>query len=256
MITPGDCPHAYTITRTWTATDDCDNLSRCIQTIHVDDTTPPVWNLNCQFDVTFNNVCPDDAEISLNIGDEIDIFTTWTIGPNIIPNVSGCVSDNCTAPEDLIIRVVDKTKTGNSCTATLTITFVAEDECGNIAGGFTCTYYIVDDTPPVAPPAPADLTLECDQPVPPMEPLVAFDECQGEIQSLLASSISQGDCPHAYFIHRTWTFDDGCGNSVTISQNITIDDTTPPVGTSAARACSNTSSVPRMWSSACRWAVS
>src|SRR5206468_612275 len=42
VTTPGSCPQAKDVTRTWTATDHCGNSSTASQTIHVVDTTAPV----------------------------------------------------------------------------------------------------------------------------------------------------------------------------------------------------------------------
>src|SRR5207247_2080099 len=41
VTTPGSCPQAKDVTRTWTATDHCGNSSTASQTIHVVDTTAP-----------------------------------------------------------------------------------------------------------------------------------------------------------------------------------------------------------------------
>jgi len=57
--TPGSCPEEKTITRTWTATDDCGNSSSGVQTITVVDTTPPVISCNTPATIT-----PPDAPIS------------------------------------------------------------------------------------------------------------------------------------------------------------------------------------------------
>jgi hypothetical protein len=42
VTTPGSCPQEYSVTRTWTATDDCGNSSTASQTISVTDDTAPV----------------------------------------------------------------------------------------------------------------------------------------------------------------------------------------------------------------------
>ncbi|HQX03939.1 MAG TPA: hypothetical protein PKZ44_07460, partial [Flavobacterium sp.] len=42
-IAQGSCPGAYTITRTWTATDACNNVTAHVQTITVQDTTAPTF---------------------------------------------------------------------------------------------------------------------------------------------------------------------------------------------------------------------
>ena len=43
VITNGSCPGNYTIARTWKATDACGNVGTCIQTISVQDVTPPFF---------------------------------------------------------------------------------------------------------------------------------------------------------------------------------------------------------------------
>src|SRR5206468_725349 len=42
VTTPGSCPQAKDVTRTWTAKDPCGNTSTASQTVHVVDTTAPV----------------------------------------------------------------------------------------------------------------------------------------------------------------------------------------------------------------------
>jgi hypothetical protein len=43
VTTPGSCPNQYTLTRTWTATDACGNVTNASQVFNVVDTTPPVF---------------------------------------------------------------------------------------------------------------------------------------------------------------------------------------------------------------------
>jgi hypothetical protein len=54
----GCSANSYTITRTWTATDACSNMTNCVQTITVVDTTPPV--ITCPANVTVECDQPTD----------------------------------------------------------------------------------------------------------------------------------------------------------------------------------------------------
>src|SRR4030095_6705827 len=68
VTTPGNCPANYTVTRTWTATDDCGNTSTCSRSISGQDITPPaiacptvVSPINCPAAPTFAAATATDA---------------------------------------------------------------------------------------------------------------------------------------------------------------------------------------------------
>src|SRR4030095_10570109 len=58
----GPCANAHDVTRTWTATDNCNNTISCSQTIHVVDTTAPqLVNVPSDDNVSCDNVPPPAA---------------------------------------------------------------------------------------------------------------------------------------------------------------------------------------------------
>jgi len=68
VTTPGNCPGNYSVTRTWTATDDCGNTSTASQTINVHDITAPViaslpapTTINCPATPSFTQATATDA---------------------------------------------------------------------------------------------------------------------------------------------------------------------------------------------------
>jgi hypothetical protein len=104
------------ITRTWTATDDCGNVATCVQTITVEDTTPP----------TFLSV-PDDLEVNAEAGGCTASFTAAEIG-------YATATDNCNplvtvtwARSDGATNLDDPFDAGDS---PITITWKATDDCG------------------------------------------------------------------------------------------------------------------------------
>ena len=206
----GSCPQAYTINRVWNATDDCGNSSTCVQTITVEDSTPPV--ITCPANTTIE--C-DESSAPANTG-------------------SASANDNCDSSPD--IDFSDAVAPG-ACPqeSTITRTWTATDGCGNSS---TCQQIIVveDTTPPVITFCAANVTIECDESTLPGNTgtTTASDNCDPAPVVNFEDVTTSGPCPLAYVITRTWTATDACGNATNCIQIITVDDTTPPVITCPA----------------------
>ena len=204
-ITPGACPQEYTITRTWTATDECGNISTCIQTITVDDSTPPV--ITCPANVTIE--CDESTEPA-NTG-------------------SASAIDSC--DDDPVLTFTDATTPG-ACPQeyTITRTWTATDACGNDS---TCEQIIVveDTTPPTITFCAANVTIECDESTLPANTgtTTASDNCDPSPLVIFEDVTTSGQCPQGYVITRTWTATDACGNGTNCIQIITVEDSTPPL---------------------------
>ena len=209
-ITQGSCPGAYTITRTWTATDACNNVTTHVQTITVQDTTAP----------TFVEALPTDSTVQC---DAVPTAATLT------------ATDNCGEAAVTFAESI----TQGSCPGayTITRTWTATDACNNVTAHVQ-TITVQDTTAPTFVEAlPTDSTVQCDA-VPTAATLTATDNC-GEAAVTFAESITQGSCPGAYTITRTWTATDACNNVTTHVQTITVQDTTAPYSSYFCRSSSN-----------------
>ncbi|WP_445738748.1 HYR-like domain-containing protein, partial [Mariniflexile sp.] len=192
-----------TIIRTWTFTDECNNISTVSQTITVKDSTAPVLIL--------------PANVSAQCSDDL---TPIAFG-------SATATDNCDPSP--IIAFSDK-RTDGDCPSTYTITrtWTATDSCGNV----TTAYQIISTSDTTAPDfvetvLPQDITVECNA-IPEAQTLTATDNC-GTATVTVADVRENGKCPNNYIIYRTWTATDLCGLTRTYIQTITVQDTTPPV---------------------------
>jgi len=245
----GICPK--TIVNEFKMRDECGNVStdRIVVRHVLAESVAPVWDFGCQIDAVFTtengNVCPADATISLNEGDEIDVNTGWTVGGIPILPLAGCVSDACTAANNLVIRVDDITITGDACSRTIAVTFLAIDQCGNISLPFSCNYTFVDNTAPVVNylglPSGTTITRECNiadpnwMPFVPTEELTIFDNCAAfEDLTIVLEDIlvEEGICGVSNFLsiwRCTWTVTDPCGNETVYVLFTRIVDTTGPV---------------------------
>lgn len=199
----GICPQERTITRTWKATDDCGNFSTCNQIIFVDDNQPPAIT------------CPGNVTIQC---------TASTLPAN---TGTATATDNCTG--NPIIGFSDVT-VGGICPQerTITRTWTAQDGCGNSS---SCTQIIVVDDS-VAPmiTCPANVTVDCTAGTDPDNTgnATATDNCSANPIIGFSDATIAGSCPQARTITRTWTAQDGCGNSSSCTQTIVVFDSTPP----------------------------
>jgi len=199
VITQGECDHSYVITRTWTASDACENSVEGVQTITVVDDTSPQLSI------------PDDIEI------ECDSSTD--------PEFTGQASaiDDCDNPGISYSDVSEGT-----CPMVITRTWTAIDACGNISSADQ-TITVVDNTIPELV-VPETVTLDCngDTSVEATGMATATDNCDAAPVVAYEDDMVPGDCEGSYTIERFWSATDACGNVAEASSIINVVDTTDP----------------------------
>ncbi len=279
VTTPGNCPGNYSVTRTWTATDDCGNTTTASQTIHVQDITKPVIDalpgpttINCPATPVFaqataRDLC--DGTVSLtsqdvttpgNCAGNYSVTRTWTatddcgntttasqtihvqdIAKPVIDALPAPTTINCPATPffskatatDLCDAVVSLTfqdvPTPGNCPGnySVTRTWTATDDCGNTTTA-SQTIHVQDITKPVIDALPAPTTINCPA-TPVFAQATARDLCDGIVSLTSQDVTTPGNCPGNYSVTRTWTATDDCGNTATASQTIHVQDITKPV---------------------------
>jgi len=194
-----DCPETYDIIRTWVATDDCENTTTETRTIHVQDTTAPVF-------IDF------PADLSISCDEQV---------PAVVYPVA---SDNC--DENVEIFMTEDVMPG-SCPQNYFIyrVYRGHDNCGNEVVE-TQTISVVDETAPVFEEQTNEFTYECNTDIPVIEPAAA-DNCGDVTLSYVDSEMEGTSCSGMFM--RMWTATDNCENSSVFVQNIHIQDSTAPV---------------------------
>jgi len=194
--TNGSCPNAYTLTRTWTAADNCGNTKTVTQRITVVDSGKPVFT-----------AFPANASMSCH-------ETPPVVG-------SPTASDGCGSAT---VTYLGQTTTSGNCPGNYQIkrTWRATDACGNSTVS-TQTIQVSDTGAPVFSSTPGPLTIECGDPLPPLVNPTASDACGGYVHITFLGNVPSGSgCAADYTVTRTWRAEDLCGNSATTSQVITV----------------------------------
>jgi hypothetical protein len=202
VLVPGECANGYSLERTWTFTDACGNS--------VSDT----WVIQ---------VVDDLAPIIVGVPDN----SSGTCGVQIEEAVVTAI-DNCSSPENITLSLNAFT-VNNSCGYTFVREWTATDECGNTTVA-TQTIEVFDNVAPEFTLVPEDMTLSCDGgTTDPIQMAEATDACS-DVTVTFEDEVGSGGCSGG--IVRTWIATDGCGNTTTAEQLISVSDQEAPVITS------------------------
>ena len=204
------CANTYTIVRTWTITDEAGNSAVHKQKVYVQDTTAPTFTVPA--DVTIE--CDEDTSPA-NTGDVTDQM------------------DNCSAPADIVVAFTDvEDLTGcGGYTGTITRTWTATDECGNVTTQVQ-VITIEDTTGPDA--VCQNITVELDENG---EVTISAnqinngstDNCAAQSALTLSLSKSSFTCADIGENIVTLTVTDPCGNIGTCVATVTVEDNIAPV---------------------------
>jgi len=210
-----------TTTNTFEAKDAAGNTQTCSFTVTVvDNEKPKIERTSESIPVLYL-----DDNCSAIVGDYTYLVTA---------------TDNCSGIGNISQRPVAGTvETGYK--GFLYIYFDVSDAANNRALSYTVKLIKKDTTAPVPPTPPANITIECAESIPQAIDLTATDGCDGDITVSPTDVKSLLEYPQVgYKIVRTWTFQDESGNKSSISQEITVTDTTPPTITCVANQTKST----------------
>ncbi len=200
-LSPINCLTDNIITRTWTVTDACGNSTSDVQVITLQDMTAPVFDF-----------APADQTLDCAADYALEMATATDACTGVTVTYVDSESFPCTGS-----RVIERV-------------FTAVDGCGNSTTHLQ-TISFLDTTAPTFTATPEDLSLECSDALP-ITSAEASDDC-GSVTVTYADETVAGDCSGNFTVLRTFTAEDGCGNSSTYLQTIVFTDTTAPVVTSA-----------------------
>jgi len=194
----GSCSGDSIITRTWTATDDCNNETIHVQTITVEDTIYP----------TFNETLPGNTTVDC---DSIPVEETLT------------ASDTCGTA---IVTFEEITSSG-SCSgdSIITRTWTATDLCNNKTIHVQ-TITVVDTINPIWDNIPSDVTMDCNATVQEtydnwINGFIGSDSCGNA--SVSHDGPLTVECSETVIVN--FTLSDDCGNTNGIAGSFMVEET-------------------------------
>ncbi len=205
-IVPSSCACNYSIMRIWTAENDCQEVARDTQFVHVRDTTPPGIEI----------VNPLLA--GLENGGVMEVFNCD------IPRVfmTDILTEDCCGIADEV--AYDSLIAFNTCEIygyfqRWVCGYRVTDLCGNVSEfAFFVDQY--DTLPPTFIGMAPDTSIECGESIPDLPLIEVDDNCPSVYDSLLIDVDTIGPYPDSFGIIRTWSSVDDCGNMGTMRQKI------------------------------------
>jgi len=199
---------------TFSATDQCGNVTSVISNISVIDTQPPTIATQA----SNGNASCEGADPKLNTG-----YIAW------LATKGGAVAtDLCDNNLVWSDNHLTQTWTTTPCSSSIGVTFTSTDACGNKSTS-TATFTITDTQPPVFTLCPASLTVNVDAGKCYATGVIlgiasATDVCS----SVTITNNAPAQFPSGVNLV-TWTATDVCGNKSTCKQTVTVKDNISPV---------------------------
>ena len=193
----GVCEEEYTLSRIWTATDNCGNSGTATQTITVvDNENPSLFGVPADMTADCDNV-PSAPDLSTLIA-----------------------TDNCDTAVEIVFG---ESASPGSCADAYELirTWTAIDNCGNETS-MQQVITVVDTEAPSLLGVPADLTIDLGngEVLPDPADVLATDNCDTNVEVSLSESSQTSGC--VTVLTRTWVAVDNCDNVTSESQQITI----------------------------------
>lgn len=209
----GTCPGNYQLIRTWTATDICGNKSSASQTVTVGDFEPPLLI-----------GVPNDTTVNCH---SIPVPPTVT------------ASDNCSVN---LTPTFNETQNGSGCNYTIERTWTVKDDCNYITSE-TQIITVVDTVAPEFTYCPSDVDNvpanpdNCSVDSYSLDTPIAIDNCASSPtitweKTGATTGTGTGVASGLFNVGTTtitYTASDGCGNTASCTQNVTIIDTQDPM---------------------------
>lgn len=201
-ITNQLCSNKKLIHRIYTGTDECLNMSRCIQVININDTIAPLIT------------CP--AGLSVECMSEIPVVDIATV----------TASDNCGATPTISLQ--KDSIVNQSCVNKKDIyrLYQAVDSCFNLVRCLQIIH-VNDTTPPTLIGESNSVTLDCNVSFE-VEIPTATDNCNESVPVITSTTTIDSLCPGTYKIVWSFIATDSCNNSVSRSDTLSYLDETPP----------------------------
>jgi hypothetical protein len=201
----------FSVTRTWTVTDACNNIGTQTQTVtFTRDIVAPVITVTPSTALTCN---PTSAQITAAFG-------------------TASVTDNCSTGLTATFTTGAETA-GTGCTFTVTRSWTVTDACGNTGIQTQTVTFTRDLIPPVITVTPSTV-LACNPTS--VQIAAAFgtasvtDNCSTGLSATFTDGPETAGAGCTFTVTRTWTATDACNNTTTQTQIVTFTrDLVPPV---------------------------
>ena len=209
---PGSCPGSYDLLRTWTAEDNCGNISSATQRVSIIDDTAPTFG---SWEPHFAGLASGDTLAGECEGLELPDWV-WGLNPTSV-----FATDECSGVNGAGVQFTHTYQDNQYCQDGYielhVFTWTATDNCGNV-GEYVFYFGLEDNTPPVI----EGIDEYVCGPIASGVPTTAYvtDNCTATTTITYSEFTEVDPCTGDDITHRVYRVSDGCGNIGTFDQYI------------------------------------